>query len=711
MAFDVFLCHNNQDEAAARDLAGRLRSAGIEPWLFEEQLRPGQRWQKELERQIETIGAAIVCVGEAGIGPWQDQEIDAFLRQFVRRGSPIIPVLLSTCRDSPKLPLFLEGIQCVDFRREEPDPLGLLVWGIAGSSKSQVPPKKVVYSRRWQKLAVRYGAVVSILSVVTAAVIGLLEADIPTLQLVARDTADRPVENLRFSYLDEVSLPTSKVGWTTLVLPPESRPGDVVKIRLVGSHDDWLLLNPQINIPSPAASAEAVLVPPSQVLLIAAEVRERNRWPTGQGRGQIVSEVAERFSLGADRLNAALQILAESNDPIERGISAYLRGDTRETQEILGRVALEAQDNLLEVFRYLGAAQHQEGNFKEAAITFRKALLIGGEDTCLLGWLGSTLTYLGEYAEAEILLNRAVAISERSFGPDHPDVAANLVLLGRLFGANDRRIDAERALRRAIGINEAIKGPEDPIVLRDSVELAWLFYRDERYVESEQLWRRTLFTAERKVDTDPRISTYLSGLAQTLAATGRVSEAEALLRRALEIDEVNFGPVDPRLANNLNSLAKLLKESNRAAEAEPFIRRGLDLAESFLEPDSPCLAGHLDGMGLVLQALGRFDEAEAYFQRALQIEESSSGKNSLDYGIMLHHWARLLRDTGKYAEAKPSLIRAAEILQRDLGPTHMRTKLALADLSSLEQARKASIRTRLQTTATDHRALVLASNG
>ncbi|HEV2765268.1 MAG TPA: TIR domain-containing protein, partial [Pyrinomonadaceae bacterium] len=53
--FDVFLCHNVADKPAVRDIGGRLKRRGILPWLDEEQLRPGLRWQDELEKQVEKI--------------------------------------------------------------------------------------------------------------------------------------------------------------------------------------------------------------------------------------------------------------------------------------------------------------------------------------------------------------------------------------------------------------------------------------------------------------------------------------------------------------------------------------------------------------------------------------------------------------------------------------------------------------------------------
>jgi serine/threonine protein kinase len=134
--FDVFLCHSSADKPEVRDLGERLKERGILPWLDEEQLRPGLPWQRALEKQIKKIRTAAVVVGKNGTGPWQEMELEAFLRKFVNRGAPVIPVILRDCPRKLRLPVFLEGMTWVDFRQSLPDPMERLIWGITGERES-----------------------------------------------------------------------------------------------------------------------------------------------------------------------------------------------------------------------------------------------------------------------------------------------------------------------------------------------------------------------------------------------------------------------------------------------------------------------------------------------------------------------------------------------------------------------------------------------
>ena len=57
------LCHASQDKPIVRELYQKLFAEGwIDPWLDEEQLLPGQDWDMEIEKAVETADAVIVCL-------------------------------------------------------------------------------------------------------------------------------------------------------------------------------------------------------------------------------------------------------------------------------------------------------------------------------------------------------------------------------------------------------------------------------------------------------------------------------------------------------------------------------------------------------------------------------------------------------------------------------------------------------------------------
>lgn len=134
--FDVFMCHHTSDKPAVKLVANQLLDFGILPWLDEWDIPPGQPWLPAIEHEIERIPAAAVFFGGEETAPWRDLEIQALLRQFVKRRCSVIPVILPTYPKNalaPNLPLFLEGMQWIDLRIEEASQIERLAWGVTSA--------------------------------------------------------------------------------------------------------------------------------------------------------------------------------------------------------------------------------------------------------------------------------------------------------------------------------------------------------------------------------------------------------------------------------------------------------------------------------------------------------------------------------------------------------------------------------------------------
>jgi hypothetical protein len=133
MEFDVFLSHNGKDKPAVRELKQLLSANGLAVWLDEDELQPGLPWQQLLESGIKTSRSVAVLVGKDGLGPWEEEEIQAALVLAVRDKRPVIPVLLLHASAKPELPMFLVNRTWVDFRDGlTVGELAKLIWGITG---------------------------------------------------------------------------------------------------------------------------------------------------------------------------------------------------------------------------------------------------------------------------------------------------------------------------------------------------------------------------------------------------------------------------------------------------------------------------------------------------------------------------------------------------------------------------------------------------
>ena len=91
---------------------------------------------------------------------------------------------------------------------------------------------------------------------------------------------------------------------------------------------------------------------------------------------------------------------------------------------------------------------------------------------------------LGNYAAAEPLYRRSLAIREKVLGPEHPDVAASLSGLALLYQAQGNYAEAEPLYRRSLTIYEKVLGPEHPDVATSLANYAALLRKTGRADEA-----------------------------------------------------------------------------------------------------------------------------------------------------------------------------------------------------------------------------------
>jgi tetratricopeptide (TPR) repeat protein len=290
----------------------------------------------------------------------------------------------------------------------------------------------------------------------------------------------------------------------------------------------------------------------------------------------------------------------------------------------------------------------------------------------------------GKFSEAMPLAHRLLVISEKAFGPGHPEVATALGNLAALYMALGRYADAEPLFKRSLAIREKALGPDDPDLGESLNNLALLYSNQGRYADAEPLSKRAVAISEKALGPDhPDFATSLNNLALLYFNQGRYADAEPFFKRALAISEKALGPDHPAVARLLNNLAFLYSDQNRYADAEPLYRRALAISEKALGPDHPNVAGSLNNLAMLYFNQGRYADAEPLFKRALAIGEKALGPDHPDVGESLNNLAKLYGDQGRYADAEPLHRRALAVLEKALGPDHPAVAASLNNLASL----------------------------
>ncbi|MGI9413885.1 MAG: CHAT domain-containing tetratricopeptide repeat protein, partial [Hyphomicrobiales bacterium] len=221
------------------------------------------------------------------------------------------------------------------------------------------------------------------------------------------------------------------------------------------------------------------------------------------------------------------------------------------------------------------------------------------------------------------------------------------------------------------------------------VSLGRVYFVRLQYDQAGQLFEQALELFTEHLAPDHLYFTVtLNNLAEVRKAQGRYQETEALLLKALAINEKTHGPRSHLLGPNLNNLADLYRLRGRYEEAETLMRKQLDIMEAALGPGHITIATSLNNLALMLIARGRSDEAALLLLRALSIQEKALGADHPDVASTLNNLADALFWSGKADKARALLERSLAIRVKHFGRRSLALAGTIDNLANLHWSRK-----------------------
>ena len=249
----------------------------------------------------------------------------------------------------------------------------------------------------------------------------------------------------------------------------------------------------------------------------------------------------------------------------------------------------------------------------------------------LLDRAASYLYVHARFEEARPLLERALAIDENIYGPDHHEVADRLNNLALVLMALGLAKEARPLQERALAIDEQIYGPNHPEVAIRLNNLAAILMALGLAQEARPLQERTLAIDEQTCGPNhPSVADHLDGFALILKNLGLARDARQVQERALAIDERTCGPNHPNVARDLSNLAGILKDLGLARDARPLQERALAIDEQTYGPNHPNVAVHLHSLAGIFEDLGLARDAQPLEERAKAITEARRGPRGPD---------------------------------------------------------------------------------
>ena len=339
----------------------------------------------------------------------------------------------------------------------------------------------------------------------------------------------------------------------------------------------------------------------------------------------VMAVQARRIARERDRANqeaaTARQVsdflagLFKVSDPSEA------RGNTLTAREILAR----------------GSQQLDEGLRDQPQVQAR-----------LQATIGSVYNGLGLYADAQRMLEQALAKQRRLTGEDSPESLATANELANAYWYLGRLSDAEPIYVDIVQRRTRLFGPDDPNTLRANFDLASLYVLQARWDDFDRVALDTL-ARQRRVLGDDHSDTLgsLNNLQSVYYRRGRFADAEPVAIEVYEKRRRALGDDHPDTLKALHNVATIADALGRFADAEPLYLRALEGKRRVLGAEHPDTCATLARLSAMYVKLRRFGDAEplaltAYrgYAERLGVDNRTTRRMAEDIVALYQAWGR-----------------------------------------------------------------------
>ena len=202
---------------------------------------------------------------------------------------------------------------------------------------------------------------------------------------------------------------------------------------------------------------------------------------------------------------------------------------------------------------------------------------------------------------------KALEIAERTFGPDHPEVATSLDNLADCNCAQDEYEQslgnyrkkycdiAEPLYKRSLVIREKFFGSKHASLFPILEKLSNLYFSSGEHAKGVLIAQQILDIKESTLGHDhPEIVSYIHFLAYYHERLGHYEIAVQLYQRSEVIFEKAGISEHPDLASAMDAIVGMYLNQDQYSKAEPLCQRSLEIRKKMSDPNSRELAHTLD---------------------------------------------------------------------------------------------------------------------
>ena len=288
---------------------------------------------------------------------------------------------------------------------------------------------------------------------------------------------------------------------------------------------------------------------------------------------------------------------------------------------------------------------------------------------------------MGHDEQAQLYLERALAIREKQWGPEHPNLIQNLNNLGALHQSKTRYQHAISYYERVLGIREQLLGIEHLDTAESLYKVGKQFHRMAWEGNARPYYEQVLAIREKLLGTEHLdTAQILFDLGDLFYLIGD-DETISYFKRVLAIEERQLGPEHPKTIDTINFLAELFYLEEQNEESMLYCERALAVMEKQLGPEHLDIEKMLSRRGYLFLGVEN-EKAWFCYKRILTNKQKLLGPEHPYIATMLHYLGIILSDMDRHEEARPYFEQALTIWEKQVEAKHPDTATSLEDLYS-----------------------------
>ena len=327
---------------------------------------------------------------------------------------------------------------------------------------------------------------------------------------------------------------------------------------------------------------------------------------------------------------------------INQAIKFHLKGNILEAAKYY-QYCINKGFNDHIVFSNYGAILQDLGKFKEAELSYRKAIELKPDYAEAYSNLGNTLKDLGKFKDAELSYCKAIELK-----PDYAKAHSNLGIIFKKLGKSE---DAELSYRKAIELK--------PDYAEAHSNLGVLLNDLGKLQDAELSYRKA-------IEIKPDYAEAHYNLGNLLKELGKLQDAELSYRKAIEIK--------PDYAEAHYNLGNILRDLGKLKEAELSYRKAIEINPNYVK-------------AYYSLSLLKYSDKNMRWKNKLFSESILNKKSQKEQIDIYFARANILHKEKKYEESSRNL-KLANKLKLDIKPSELNKLLSKSQALIIESNKK-----------------------